>query len=84
MNTLKKKEIVETPKIENMNSEQAYWYCLDVEDTKEVRDKITNSYWAYWYCRNIKNRKEVRDRIFNNKWKFESGKLIFSEGRAVL
>ena len=45
-----------------MNSKEAYYYCRDIKDIKEIRDRITNSYWAYWYCIHVKDRKEVRDR----------------------
>ena len=46
-----------------MNSKEAYIYCRDIKDRKEVSDKITDSEWAYLYCLNVKDRKEIRDRV---------------------
>ncbi len=41
----------------------AYLHCKDIEDTKEMRDKIIDSECALEYCKDVKDRKEVRDRI---------------------
>jgi len=43
-----------------MNSKEAYIYCRDIKDRKEVSDKITDSKYAYYYCIGVKDRKEVR------------------------
>ena len=45
------------------NSEEAYHFCKNVEDRKEVRNLITDSQYAYWYCQDVKNRKEIRKYI---------------------
>ena len=50
------------------DSEWAYWYCEDIKDTKEMRDRITDSIYAYWYCKIIKDTKEMRDRITDHRW----------------
>ena len=59
MKKLTKKEI------NNMSSEDAYLYCLNVEDREEVRNRITESFWAYMYCEDVKDREEVRKHIKN-------------------
>lgn len=50
-----------------MSSVQAYFYCLQTKDIKEIRDRINDSHYAFHYCKNIKDRKNVRDKIFNSK-----------------
>ena len=56
--------------LEYIDSEWAYWYCKDVKDRKEVRDKITDSKWTYLYCKDVKDRKEIRDRITDSYWAY--------------
>ena len=51
---------------EKMTSYEAYKYCRDVKDTKEIRRLITASYHAYWYCRDVKDRKSMRKLITDN------------------
>jgi len=38
----------------------SYFYCLDVEDIKDIRKYITIPGWAYLYCLKVKDRPEVR------------------------
>jgi hypothetical protein len=45
---------------ENMTSYEAYKYCRDVKDTKEIRQLITDSKYAYRYCRYVRDRKSIR------------------------
>ena len=44
-------------------SRAAYLYCRHVEDTPEMRERITDSCYAYWYCRYVEDRPEMRKRI---------------------
>ena len=46
-----------------MTSYEAYVYCRDVKDTKEIRRLITYSYHAYLYCKHFKDRKSMRKLI---------------------
>ena len=46
-----------------MTSYEAYTYCKDVKDTKEIRRLITESHHAYLYCENVKDRKSMRQLI---------------------
>ena len=63
--------------VNNMSSEDAYRYCLNVvEDREEVRNKITESKWAYWYCLNIKDREEIWKRITESNWAYFYCKYI--------
>jgi len=51
---------------ENKNksiSHIAYRYCLNVQDSPEIRDMITDSDDAYRYCLNVQDRPEIRDMI---------------------
>ena len=50
-----------------MTSYEAYKYCRDVEDTKEIRKFITKSHDAYFYCVNVKDRKSMRKFITDSK-----------------
>ena len=43
-----------------MTSYDAYTYCRDVKDTKEIRQLITDSNDAYFYCIDVKDRKSMR------------------------
>jgi len=56
--------------LEYIDSQWAYWYCKDVKDIKEVRNRINDSNCAYWYCRDIKDRKEIRDKITDSEWSY--------------
>lgn len=50
------------------DSKTAYYYCRDVKNTREMRDKITDSQYAYLYCIDIKNTKKIRDRITDDRY----------------
>ena len=46
----------------NISSEDAYWYCIEIEDIKEMRDKLVDKQ-AYDYCEEIDDNPEVRGQI---------------------
>lgn len=54
-------------KLTNRNemSRWAYLQCKNGNDTKEMRNLITNGCWSFYYCKCIKDRKEMWKKIRN-------------------
>ena len=59
-----------------MNSNDAYLFCKYVENTHEMRNRITDSWDAYRFCSHIENTQEMRDKITDSDDKKLLNELI--------
>jgi hypothetical protein len=62
-----------------MTSYEAYVYCRDVKDRKNMRKLITDSYDAYWYCIYVKDRKSIRELITDDDFEIPNCNIKLSK-----
>ena len=52
------------------NSEEAYYWALNIGDREEMKQHITEAEWAYYWARGIGDREEMKQHITEAEWAY--------------